>query len=144
MVRREFHDKRRQLWFKQGIFQCNTGQHRHHNPQNIKTKDHQGSIFAEESSGEESVNTQAGTTGHKGRHRNRQQAIFLSIHSARSHHRRNVTAETHDQRHKGLPGQAYAAHQPVHNKSGACHVSGVFDNRQKQVEPGNHRNKSSH
>ena len=55
------------------------------------------------------------------------------------HDRRHIAAETDDQRHEGLAGQAHPTHETVHDEGRARHVARVLQHRQEQEQEADHR-----
>ena len=87
---------------------------------------------------EKAVNRDFCRAAHKGCKQDRHGPVALRWKRPGRHDGGHRTAEADEHRHDGLTGKTDAPQQLVHHKRHACHIAGVFQNRQKEKERHDH------
>ena len=144
VIGRHFHDEWRCFPFEQGVLEDQTGEHGKADADQIKEEHKVLAAGREEGRREQCIDRQARPAGHKGVHHNGQGAVTLVLQRTGGHDRRHIAAKADQHRHEGLAGQADEAHEPVHDKGGAGHVTGVFQKRKAEKHEADGRNEGGH
>ncbi len=123
-VRWQFHDKWRIFALKEEFAEQQTHQDSHDDANEVKGGNDESSIFQrEEYSTDHDIDRYACRTTHHGDDQHGDETGALAFYGPSSHNRRDITAESHDQRDERLAVESHLMHQLIHDEGCTCHIA---------------------
>ncbi len=151
-IRRQFHDQHRRFAFEQGFFEQPGHQQRHHCAEQIHRQHRQplqlqpakDFYVGNARRNQQCVDRQSRRTTHQGRDQNRHQPVLGRFNRARGHDAGNCARVRTQHRDETFAVQPDLAHQPIHQKRRARHVTRVFQKTDEQKQQQDLRQKNNH